>query len=311
MTRKGWLLFAAMSVIWGVPYLFIKIAVRELDPGFVVFARVAIAALVLLPLAFQRGVVQKLRGRWLVIVGLALVQIVIPFLLISYGEQHISSSLTSLLIASEPLLIALFALRFDASERVKGLRLLGLLIGLGGVAVLLGLDVSGDGNKLLGAVFMLLATASYAVGALFLKRPRVAALPRLGIVAGECAVATVGLLPLAVIRHPVKIPGLDVLLSLVVLGLICTALAYLAFFTLVAEVGASRGIVFTYVNPAVSVLLGRVFLVEPINIATVTGFLLILLGSWLSVSGRLSPLLRSTLRTSLRSSEDRDSKVAR
>ena len=143
MTRKGWLLFIAMSVIWGIPYLFIKIALQELDPGVVVFARVGIAALILIPIAIYQEVLRPLRQRWLAIVGLSCVQIVGPFLLITFGEQHITSSLTSLLIATDPILVALLALRFDPGERVTGLRLVGLLIGIVGVGVLLGFDVGG------------------------------------------------------------------------------------------------------------------------------------------------------------------------
>src|SRR5215469_18480591 len=124
MTRKGWLLFIAMSVIWGIPYLFIKIALRELDPTVVVFVRVGIAAVVLLPVAANRGVLGQLRERWYLVAALAFIQVVGPFLLISFGEQHIASSLTSLLIASDPLLVALFALRLDPGERVMGLRLI-------------------------------------------------------------------------------------------------------------------------------------------------------------------------------------------
>jgi len=187
MTRKGWLLFTAMSVIWGIPYLFIKIAVRELDPTVVVLARVGIAAAVLLPVAAQRKVLRQLRERWLAIVALACVQIVGPFLLISFGEQHIASSLTSLLIAADPLLVALFALRLDPGERVTGLRLIGLLVGIGGVVTLLGLDVGGDQQRLLGAALVLLAAAGYAASALLIKRPAIAALPSLGVVAVECA----------------------------------------------------------------------------------------------------------------------------
>src|SRR5579883_1640522 len=157
MTRKGWLLFAAISLFWGIPYLFIKIAVQVLDPMVVVFARVGIAAIVLLPVAMHRRMLRPLREHWLAVSMLAFVQIAGPFLLISYGEQHITSSLTSLLIASEPLLVALLALRFDPSERVGGLRLCGLLIGIVGVAVLLGFDVGGDEQKLLGAAMVLLA----------------------------------------------------------------------------------------------------------------------------------------------------------
>jgi len=299
MTRKGWMLFIAMSVFWGIPYLFIKIAVRELDPTVVVFARVGIAAAVLLPVAVHRKVLRQLRGRWLAIAALACVQIVGPFLLISYGEQHIASSLTSLLIAADPLLVALFALRFDPGERVDGLRLVGLLIGMGGVVTLLGLDVGGDQQKLLGAMLVLLAAAGYALGALLIKRPAIAALPSLGVVAVECVTATIVLSPLAATRLPSKIPDLEVIVSLLVLGLICTALAYLTFFALVAEVGASRGTVITYVNPAISVLLGVTLLGEPLTAAIIAGFLLIILGSWLSTGGIFPPSLGHLLRTRL------------
>lgn len=287
MTRKGWLLFIAMSVIWGIPYFFIKIAVRELDPIVVVFARVSIATIVLLPLAIRQNLLPLFRKRWPAVVGLAATQIIVPFLLISYGEQHISSSLASLLISSEPLLVALFALRLDASERVGGLRLIGLLIGMVGVVTLLGLDVGGDEQKLLGAGFMLLATMCYAFGALLVKRPIIASLPSLGIVTIECAASTILLAPLAVTRLPGSMPSLGVIVSLIILGLVCTALAYVTFLALVAEVGASRGTVFTYINPVVSVLLGVVLLSESIDVATTVGFLLILLGSWLSTGGRL------------------------
>jgi drug/metabolite transporter (DMT)-like permease len=248
MTRKGWLLFTVMSVLWGIPYF--KIAVRQLDPTVVVFARVGVAAAVLMPLALQRGALQQLRGRWLAISALSFVQIAGPFLLISFGEQHIASSLTSLLIAAEPLLVALLALRFDAGEQVRGLRLIGLLIGMAGVVVLLGLDVSGDGQKLLGAVLVLLAAAGYATGALFVKRPTFASISSLGVVAAECAVAAIALAPLAVTRLPDSIPDPEVIVSVTVLGLICTALAYLTFFALVAEVGASRGTIFTMPIPS-------------------------------------------------------------
>lgn len=296
MTRKGWLLFAAMSVIWGIPYLFIKIAVRELDPGLVVFARAAIATAVLLPVALQRRVLGQLRGRLLLMVaGMAFLQIVAPFLLISYGEQHIASSLTSLFIASNPLLVALFALRLDPGERVNGLRLAGLLIGVVGVAALLGLDVGGDQQKLLGAIMVMLAAAFYAVAALFVKRPSIASAPRLGVVTMECLTATLVLVPLAVTRLPARLPSIEVLASLVVLGLVCTALAYLTFFALIAEVGAIRGAVVTYVNPAVSVLFGVLLLGEPLTVATVAGFLLIIAGSWVATGGKL-PLKRARTR---------------
>ncbi len=143
---------------------------------------------------------------------------------------------------------------------------------------------------------VLLAALGYAASALLVKRPAIASLPRLGVVAVLCSVATVVLLPLTVTRLPGHMPGLEVLASLLVLGLVCTALAYLTFFALVAEVGASRGTVFTYVNPAVSVLLGVIFLSESLTVATIAGFLLIIAGSWVSTGGTLPPLRKHLLR---------------
>jgi len=309
MTRKGWLLFILMSVLWGIPYLFIRIAVRELDPVVVVFVRLALAAAILLPVAAQRKVLGEMRKYWLLLAGLSLIQLVTPFLLISYGELHITSSLTSLLIASEPLLVALFALRLDPGERVNGLRFVGLLIGMLGVIILLGFDTGGDSQRLLGAAFVLLATMCYAFSALLIKRPPIAALSSLSVSTTQCVSATIVLLPLAVTRLPSHMPSLEVIVSLILLGTICTALAYLAFFMLLGEVGASRGTVFTYVNPAVSVLLGVLLLNEPFGFATVAGFLLIILGSWLSTGGALPS--RKQLRTRFQQRLSRGAETSR
>src|SRR5919197_6024809 len=144
MTRRAWLLFTSVSLLWGVPYLFIKVAVAELPPVTVVFVRVALAAVLLWPVAARRGALRGLRRRLPQLALLSLTEITVPFLLISMGEQRIASSLTGLLIAALPLFVALLALRFDPAERVAGLRLLGLLLGIGGVAALLGIDVGGD-----------------------------------------------------------------------------------------------------------------------------------------------------------------------
>src|SRR5579872_7222970 len=147
MTRKGWLLFIAISIFWGIPYFFIKISVSELDPAVVVFARAAIAAAVLIPMAASRKMLRPLLRYWPIILLFSIIHMVGAFLLISYGEQHVSPSLTSLLIAANPLIVALLALGFDKSERVNGPRLIGLLIGMGGLVVLLGFDVGGDGQR--------------------------------------------------------------------------------------------------------------------------------------------------------------------
>jgi drug/metabolite transporter (DMT)-like permease len=159
-----------------------------------------------------------------------------------------------------------------------------------GLVVLLGFDIGGNGQQWLGAVLLLLAATGYAIGALLLKRRPLVELPRVSVAAAECSITTIILLPLALSRLPSAMPSLQVLVSLLILGLICTALALPTFFALIAEVGASRGTVITYVNPAISVLLGVTFLHEPFTIATVVGFLLIIGGSYLSTSGTF-PLL--------------------
>ncbi len=290
MTRKGWALFVAISLIWGVPYLFIKIAVRELDPVVVVFARATIGAAVLLPLVARQHALRPLFGKWRILIIFSLIHMAGSFVLISYGEQFIPSSLASLLIAANPLLVALLALGFAKSERINGPRLLGLLVGMMGLVVLLGFDVGGNGRQLIGVTFLLMAALGYAIGALLLKHSPLAALPRTAIAAAECSITTVVLLPLTIARFPHKVPSTDVIVSLLVLGLLCTALALPIFFALIQEVGASRGTVITYVNPAISVLLGVLVLREPLTLAIVAGFLLIIAGSWLSTTGAIPPL---------------------
>jgi drug/metabolite transporter (DMT)-like permease len=281
MTRRAWLLFAAVSLLWGVPYLFIKVAVTELPPVTVVFARVGLAALLLWPLAARRGVLRGLRGRLPQVLLVALLEITVPFLLISIGEQHITSSLTGLLIASLPLFVALLALRFDAAERVGGLRLLGLVVGIGGVASLLGVEIGGDGSQLFGAAMVLLATCCYATSTLVIKRSFSDA-PMLGVVAAATMVASLLLAPFAVAFTPARMPSPHVILALLALGALCTAAALTLFFTLIVEAGPSRAAVITYLNPAVAVALGVAILGEPLTLAIVAGFLLIITGSWLS-----------------------------
>lgn len=216
------------------------------------------------------------------------------FVLISYGEQYISSSLASLLLAANPLLVALLALRFEKRERITGPRLVGLGIGMAGLVILLGFDIGDDQHYWLGGALLLVAALGYAVSALLLRCPPLVDLPR-PAVAAECTITTLVLLPMSISRLPGSMPSLDVLASLLVLGLICTALALPLFFALIKEVGASRGTVISYVNPAVSVVLGVVVLGEPFTIATIAGFLLIIAGSWLSTTGSLPvPLARQT-----------------
>jgi drug/metabolite transporter (DMT)-like permease len=286
VSARGWVLFAAVSVVWGMPYLFIKIGVEELTPGFVAWSRVALAALVLLPIAIKTGALRGLPLRWLV--AFAAVEIAVPFPLIGFGEQRISSSLAAILIAALPLVVSFLALRFDHAERPTPVRLAGMLVGLAGVIALVGIDIGGRGAELLGAAAVLAATLGYACGPLIVKRHLAGADP-LGPVTAAMAIASIMLLPFGIGDFPTETPATDTLVAIVVLGLVCSAAAFLLFFRLIAEVGPSRATVITYVNPIVALALGVAVLGESVTAGAMAGLLLILAGSWLATDGRLPP----------------------
>jgi drug/metabolite transporter (DMT)-like permease len=288
VTPRGWILFAVMSVAWGVPYLFIKVAVDELSPSLVAWSRLALAAVVLLPIAWRLGALRGVWGRWRVLLVFAIVEMAIPWPLIGYGEVHISSSLTAILIAAVPLFVALLALRFDHSERPTRTRLVGLLIGLAGVIALVGIDVGGRHDALVGALAVLVAAFCYAIGPMIVSW-KLADVDPLGPVAASLGLATVLTTPLALASLPDKAPSGDALASIAVLGLVCSALAFLLFFRLIAEIGPGRATVITYVNPVVALALGVAVLDESVTTGVVVGLLLILAGSWLSTDGRLPP----------------------
>ncbi|HEX6713178.1 MAG TPA: DMT family transporter [Thermoleophilaceae bacterium] len=287
MSARSWSLFAAISVIWGLPYLFIKIAVDGgLTPGFIAWSRVMLAALLLLPVAWRSGALRGLPLGWLTL--FALCEMAIPFPLIGFGEQRITSSLTAILIASLPLVVAMLALRFDHSERPTAARLVGMLIGLGGVAALVGIDLGGRGSELVGAGAVLLATVGYAIGPLIVKHKLSGADP-LGPATAALALAAIILLPFGVADMPAEMPSFDAASSVVVLGLVCSALAFMVFFRLIAEIGPSRAAVITYINPIVALALGVAILGEDVGPGAIAGLLLILAGSWLSTDGRMPP----------------------
>jgi drug/metabolite transporter (DMT)-like permease len=286
LTPRAWILFTLSSVIWGIPYLFIKVAVDAgLAPAFVAWSRIALAAVLLVPLAWRRGALRGLSGRAGPIVAYAACEVAVPFVLIAIGERYITSSLTAILIATMPLLVALLSMRLSPADRPTGLRLLGLMVGLGGVVALLGVDVGGRPAELLGAALVLVATLGYAAAPIIVSR-RLADLDPLGPVAASLVVATVALLPAGLATLPRGIPGPAALWSILVLGVVCTALGLIVFFRLIAEAGPSRASVITYVNPLVAVVIGMLVLGEHIGATSVAGLLLILGGSWLSTSGR-------------------------
>lgn len=282
MTPRAWWLFVLSSLIWGVPYLFIKIAVDSgVPPALVAWARVALAAALLVPLALRRGALRGLRGRGPAVAAYAACEIAAPFVLIAIGEQYISSSLTAILIATMPLFVALLAVRFSPAHKPTALQVLGLVGGLAGVVALLGIDVAGRPSELLGAALVLAATLGYALAPIIVSR-RLADLDPLGPVAVSLAISTIALLPAVLVAPPQMLPSPGALWAIVVLGVVCTALGLVVFFKLIAEAGPSRASVITYVNPLVAVLLGVAVLGERLGAMSVAGLLLILGGSWLS-----------------------------
>ena len=282
MSRRGWLVFAAVSILWGIPYLLIKVAVDDgVPPGFVAWARVVIAAAVLLGLAARAGALRGLRGRWKWLAVFALTETAIPFPLIASGERRVSSSVTAILIAATPLIAALLALRFDRSERLDTRRLTGLILGVGGVVALVGVDIRGRPDELVGALEILIAAVFYAVGPMVLKRHLTHLDPRASM--GAClALAALMLTPLAALRPPAALPSARAIAALFGLGLLCTAAAFVLYVVLITEAGATRSLVVTYVNPVVAVLLGMLLLRERPGAGAYAGMALILVGSWLA-----------------------------
>lgn len=276
MSRRGWLLFAAMCVIWGVPYLLIKVAVAELSPASLVFLRTGLAALMLVPIAAARGQLRPLLPYWRPLVVYTVAELAVPWFLLFAAEQRMTSSLAGLLVAAVPLVGAVLSRLTGDTERLGARRLVGLLVGLGGVAALVGLDVNGADP--VGLLMIAGVVIGYAVGPLVLSR-RLTDAPGLGVVAVSVALTALAYAPVGLAQLPHQVPGVDVLASVVVLALLCTAIAFLVFFALIAEIGAVRSMVITYVNPAVAVVLGVGLLGEPFTLAIATGFALVLAGS--------------------------------
>jgi drug/metabolite transporter (DMT)-like permease len=286
MTRRGLLLFGAMCVIWGVPYLFIKIAVRDLSPATLVFGRTSLAALMLLPLAGRRGSLRPLLPRWAPVLAFAVVEIAVPWWLLAKAETRLSSSLTALLIAAVPLIAAALAFSTRGRDRLGPRALAGLGLGLVGVAALVGFDTTGAGVAPVvevGGVAL-----CYAVGPAILDR-YLSDLPSLGVIAASLGLCALAYAPLAGTQLPRRVPGAEVLTSVAVLAVVCTALAFVVFFELIATIGPVRATVITYVNPAVAALAGVAFLGESFTAGMGAGFALILSGSILATRGREPP----------------------
>ena len=284
MTRRGFVLFALMSAIWGIPYLLIRVAVAEISPAMLVLARTTIGACILLPIALARVDLRPVLDRWRWVVAFAAVEIAIPWVMLGSAEQRLSSSLSGLLIAGVPLVGAVLALTTGGSDRLGRAGLLGLLIGLAGVAAIVGGDFEASDATALLAIAVVVV--GYAVGPAILAR-RLAGLPAVGVMAVSLALTALVYLPIAVVQWPSTVPSGTVVVSVAILATVCTAAAFLLFAALIAEIGPVRATVITYVNPAVAAVLGVAILHETFSVGMAVGFGLVILGSTLAT--RRSP----------------------
>jgi drug/metabolite transporter (DMT)-like permease len=287
VNRRAWTLLIILGAIWGASYMLIKIGIRDLSPAMVAWSRIALAALVLVAIAGARGALGGFKGRIGTLLVLGAVQVAGPFVLISAGEQEISSSLAGILVTSAPLFTALLAIWIDHEERSQGLRLVGVLLGVAGVAVLLGLDLGGSGDQLLGGLAVVLAGLGYAVGG-FMVKHKLGDMPSIGVAAWAIVAATVLLVPAAAIGAPTDAPGLGPVAAVVALGVLGTGVAFAIFYDLIATVGPARAFIVTYLAPGFAVVYGALLLDEAVTLATLIGLILILAGSWLAAEGRLT-----------------------
>lgn len=269
-----------MCLIWGLPYLLIRIAVRDLSPADLVFARTGIGALLLVPIAAWRGVLRGLRGHWKWLLAYTGVELTIPWLLLSSAEEHLTSSFAGLLVAAVPLVGIAMTKLFGLPEEMTARRWLGLLIGIAGVGSLVGLQV---GKVDMAAVAEIAFVAvGYAVGPLILSHHLDEA-PGLAVVAASLGITALVYAPIAIARPPHHLSG-EVVWSVIGLAVICTALAFIVFFWLIAEVGPTRATVITYVNPAVAIALGVTVLGERLTAGMIVGFPLVLVGSYFATA---------------------------
>jgi drug/metabolite transporter (DMT)-like permease len=279
MSRRGWILFVAMGVMWGIPYLLIRVAVRDLSPSTLVLGRTAIAALMLLPLAAARGQLAPLWRRRGALLFYTVVEIAVPWLLLSHAETRLTSSLAGLLVAAVPLVSVVLGRLTGEADRPDGRRIFGLVLGLAGVAALVGLDVGG--SDALAAVEVGVVAVCYASGPLIISH-HLRDMPGLGVVASSLALSALIFVVPGLASLPGDAPSWQAVAATVVLGVVCSAIAFLVFFQLIREAGPIRASTITYVNPAVAVFAGAVFLDESFTLGMAVGLVLILGGSYMA-----------------------------
>ena len=281
MDRRAWSLLLVLAAIWGASYLFIEIGLRDLSAPLIAWMRIAFGAAVVVPLALRAGALRGLGGLWPAIAIVSVAQAAAPFLLIALGQEEITSSLAGILVGSAPIWTALSAYFFVAEERSEGVQLLGIAVGIAGLVLLLGVDLGGSGEQLLGGLAVVCAGLGYAIGGLVAKR-RLANVQPIGVAAIVLAVSTVLALPAALLTLPDAAPGAGPVVAIAALGVVGTGVAFAIFYELVSSVGPTRTYLVTYLAPVFAVAYGVLLLDEPFGAATFGGLVLILAGSWLA-----------------------------
>jgi drug/metabolite transporter (DMT)-like permease len=289
VSRRALVLFALMSIIWGIPYLFIRIAVTEITPATLVLGRTAIAAAILLPIALTRTDLREVLARWRWVVAFAAVEIAIPWVALGSAEQHISSSVAGLLIAGVPLVGAAIALLTGGTDRFGATGIFGMLLGIAGVAFIVGADFAATDTTALLQIGVVVV--GYALGPAILAR-RLAGLPTVGIMAVSLTLVAVLFAPIAATQWPTSTPSANALIAVVVLATVCTAAAFILFGALIEAVGPVRATVITYINPAVATVLGVVVLGETFTVPMAIGFAMVIAGSILATRPRQTETLR-------------------
>jgi drug/metabolite transporter (DMT)-like permease len=282
VTKRGWVLFTAMAFIWGIPYFMIRVAVKELEPPVVVFGRTSLAALVLGIMAARAGAIRPVLRRWKPVLAFAIIEMAIPWILLATAEQHLASGITALIIAAVPVVGAIAAFLLGERSALRPVRVVGITLGLGGVGLLVGNDLSSDNAPPWWSIVAVLVVCICYATAPFIASRRMNDIPSIGVISVSLILVTLVYAPVALTRLPGEMPRATVTLSVLGLSVVCTGLAFVVFFSLIAEVGPARAGLITFANPVVAVALGAVFLDEALTIATFAGFVLVLSGCWLA-----------------------------
>lgn len=290
MSRKGWALFALVGVLWGVPYLFMKVAVEELSTPVIVFSRLLIGAVVLVPLALYEKTLRPALKYWKYIALYAIAEMVIPWSLITNAQKDLSSGVVALLVATVPIWATLFAHHTGDSTAAHRTRIFGIALGLIGIVFLVGFESLNDVGNIRALIQVLIASASYAfaVNMITRKAPETSGVAINGI---AMALSTVIFAPFAFTHLPSQMPSSKAILATIGLGVICTALAFWVFFIVLKEIGAARASLVVYPNTAVAVVLGILLLDEQLTLAIAIGLPMVLLGSYFASRKPSAPVI--------------------